>query len=159
MHGLRDNKLKKYVLSELRGISSVTLFLSIDTFASSKKGEVLRELYNRGVVTDTDIEEALKHVVTNAAQIVYKRILNNEELRLYPDTLEPHAKILAYAIEEGILNKEAISKIHFDHDETPEEFCKRYGGGKIIKDLKDRLLNPRTGKFEWQTSEYATSYA
>ena len=80
-------------------------------------------------------------------------------LGLYPDTLEPHAKILAYAIEEGILNKEAISKIHFDHDENPEEFCKRHGGRKIMKDLKDRLLNPRTVKFEWQTSEYATSYA
>ena len=65
---------------------------------------------------------------------------------------------MAYAIEEGILNKEAISKIHFDHGETPEEFCKRYGGGKIMKDLEDRLLNPRTGKFEWQTSEYVTSY-
>ena len=115
-------------------------------------------MYNRGVVTDDDIEEALKPVVTNSARIVYERVLN-PKLGLYADSFETYAKILAYGIEERILNKEAISKIPFDHGETPEEFCKSYGGGKIMEDLKDRLLNPKTRKFEWQTSEYATSYA
>src|SRR3989338_6952136 len=103
---------------------------------SSVEAEIFRDLRKRGIIRDSDMDDALKESVTNIARKSYNQILMG-----YPPDHAGMPEYLAYAIKNKVLSKAEIDKIKFDHGENAETFVQIYGKEDLISWLSERVLN------------------
>lgn len=106
-----------------------------------KHHKVIDFAYSNGIVTDSDLDSALTSGIERVAKWQLKRL---RKQNIHPDHLYP-VEIFAYGIEK-VFSQSEISRIKFDHGETPESFVKTYGNENIITDYRKILLNPPVQK-------------
>jgi len=126
--------LAQATIKELENLDLVGL-----VFYSINNHQVLALLHDNGILDNPSIERVLKNIVITQAKKDYSYVVTK---RNHPDHVAM-PECLAYAIQHKIFSPEEITRIPFDHAETPEIFCQTYGKENLLTSLRENLLNPK----------------
>ncbi len=136
---LLNDKLKKAVVEDLKEVN-----ITILDWYSRKHGETLNFLYNKEIIDDKLIENALQEAVIKQARKDYNNMMarKGREYVLHADHIGS-PECLAYALGTTEFSQKEINKIHFDHGDTAESFPKECGRENLLSVLREELLNPK----------------
>lgn len=115
--------------------------LSLDIYARVNH-TLIRMLYDLRVIDDGSINDSLKKSIELTARQDLNLILNKG---YYPDHVAS-PECLSYAIVNGVLSKDEIGQISFDHGQTKEEFCRAYSPQWLLDNLKNKFLDPPSSR-------------
>ncbi len=129
-------KLEKLILQE---ISDTDLFHFNDF--SKENGKLINYLIKSHYLDANKIDEALDTAIKNMARESFNHTANSGKVySIYADhVISPRA--LAYGIKHGIFSEKELSRIKFDSEKNPADFCLSYNPNSLLKELKNQLLN------------------
>jgi len=126
------DKLEETFLKEINelNISNFDDYLKINNkaiiFLCSFKDEINKK-----------IEEGLKEfIIEKVRENYYPKLYNG----INPESLG-HPEYLAYALNENIFSSNELRRINFQNDSWRNNFIKKYIDEKLLKNLKEKLLN------------------
>lgn len=88
------------------------------------------------IVTRKEIREILIQKFSERARGAFQRATSNVADHV------GHEEFLAWGIERGMFSPEEISRIRFDHGETPGDYVRIYGNPNLLEFHIDRLAHP-----------------
>lgn len=130
------DKVKGTVLDYIRTID-VTRLGSFPEMRDNKELDLLRFLYQGGVIDNTSIDAALEEAVFAQARKDYRWVSGGH--RRYADHVSS-PECFAYALRKGVFSSDEVSKIPFDHGDTAETYPQDYGSDKLFDGLRDALF-------------------
>ncbi|MGV8086851.1 MAG: hypothetical protein ACP5N1_04430 [Candidatus Woesearchaeota archaeon] len=137
-----NDKIVKVTFEELSALDYISL-----SFYGRKCHKTLQILKNNEIINDKMIYSALEKIIKNQAMIDYETIKCDKDQKyttvLYADHVAK-PEILAYAIKNNIFSKRELSNIPFDHNDTIESFVKKYDEPDLLKELYNKLMNPKS---------------
>jgi len=131
-------RLKGAAVEELRNLEVYMI-----NMRSRWDGEIISFLYDQGIISDSDIDDAMRSAALKQARADYK-LMTRKGLS-YPIYADHCAspECLAYAIENNEFSDREIRRIPFDHGHTPEVFIREYRVENLPAYLREQLLHPR----------------
>jgi hypothetical protein len=134
---LKD-KIKTTIIKDLKQID----ILFLNNYAMQNK-DILNLLYDKGVIGNTLIENALEQAVFHQARNDYDTLIaEDKDITPYTDHVEK-PDCLAYALSKGKFSKEEIEKIPFSDGDTIKKFTKGHSKKGLLSVLREGLLNPK----------------
>jgi len=106
---------------------------------SVRKQNLLLYAHRKGLVNDSDIDDALEQGVFENARRFYKQVVAGRE---YPDHVA-FPEFLVYGILNNQFSEQEVGRIKFDHEKDVAEFCRTYGIPNLIGGLRQKLLTPK----------------
>ena len=89
-----------------------------------------------GVVTDEEIRSLIRKKLEKYARSAYAVATVRAADHIYDE------QYLAWGLREGIFSPDEISKIRFDHGDTPESYARDYGQGDLLSEFVERMKHP-----------------
>lgn len=136
-----EEKIRKTILTDLEDLD----IIRINNYALFNK-DTIAYAYSKNIIDDEAIEEVLESAAITQALKDYQILTDKKHKNLWGITHPDHAQrtdCFAYAIEQGVFSEKELSKIYFNHGETPEIYVKTYGKENIGESLRKELLNPK----------------
>jgi len=135
---LRD-ALRTATIEELSRLNLLTLNISY----ARVNHEVLKFLYEREIIDDFSIEEALETPVFNLARNYYQMMTRKGKSHITSADQLARPECLAYALDKGMFTRQEMRQIPFDDGDTVRIFTGRYNLEKLLPALREELLNPK----------------
>jgi hypothetical protein len=101
--------------------------------------ELLNSFKDQGVIDNAGLEKAIESMVFREATTDYTNHVGGNYLFRYPDHFL-HPEFFAYALQKGIFSRSELKKIRFDHGETIESYCQKYGRENLLGELTEELF-------------------
>ena len=131
-----NDKLKIATIEDLKQID----IIMINYYAKIHQ-DTLNFLYNKKIIDNTSIENALEIAVFNQARKDYN--IMTKKRKNYPIFADHigSPECFAYALKKNKFSKREIIKIPFDHGDTIKTYIQRHSKENLLSIIREKLLN------------------
>lgn len=136
---LKYDTSRTAAIEELRRLNLLTLNIA---YARVNQG-VIKSLYEKGIIDDSSIEEALETPVFNLARRYYQMMTKKGKIHITTADQLARPECFAYALDKGMFTRREMRQIPFDDGDTVRTFTGRYNLEKLLPALRVELLNPK----------------
>ena len=91
-----------------------------------------------GIVSREEIRKIFFKKLVERAWFAYYSAIQTYADHIYVE------EYLAWGLERKMFSKDEISKIRFDHGDTPESYVRDYGRKNLLDTLVDRFIHPQS---------------
>jgi len=108
-------------------------------FQARSSKELIRILYEQGILRDTDLDRVFKEAIVNEAKTAVEYM---RKTRRYADHSLCSPEYLSYAIQRDRLSKRElrIVKRNLDHEKDLDTFCQHYDSNGLPVRLTNEFL-------------------
>ncbi|MFB0965636.1 MAG: hypothetical protein QMC36_08390 [Patescibacteria group bacterium] len=90
------------------------------------------------IVSREEIRKIFSKKIVERAWFAYYGAIQTYADHIYVE------EYLAWGLENGMFSKEEVSKIRFDHGDTPESYVRDYGRKDLLDAMVDRFIHPQS---------------
>ncbi|MBS3071998.1 hypothetical protein J4408_03335 [Candidatus Pacearchaeota archaeon] len=120
-----------------------SLDIDLSFLYAQHNSEELRNLRDRKIISDEEIEDALEVAILNQARKDYDHVKKTHFRSGIEADHIGYPEILVYGIERNLFSATEKGKFVLDHGMNLETFCKQYRDKEILKHFREKLLSPK----------------